>query len=390
MNRRGLTATSGRARVWARGIPPGFRDAAWAWEPLPEPMPAGESDALALPPFGRGLNLLTSAIASTDWFAARWDAELGVSVRIPDQPAVLTDPDPTVTPWHYRWAASEDLVLYGNHVALYGTDLDFRTLRAAWLAPINAADVWVLEDPRSGAWQFVVGGVTLSPDEVLHVSGGNRSGELIGRGVLAQYGQWLGGAVAAETYTGSYFAGGALPPAVLQSPQVITDEQAIELKSKWRAMTSTREPVVLPIGYTLTPLVSNAEQAQLVQSRQWNASEVAMLLGIPAWKLSLAGPSMTYQNVETADIDFIRDSVDRWALPLSAAFTKWLMPRGTSVLWNYAGRQRSDQTTTANVLTSYVGAGILTPDEARAWIGRAPLEAGSGSSSPALTPQGVM
>jgi phage portal protein BeeE len=328
---------------------------------------------MGLPPFGRGVALLANAVAGTGWWAKRWDPEDGVSVRIPDQPAVLTDPDPTTTPWNYRWAACEDLILYGNHFALYG-DLDFRTLRPGWLVPYPATDFSVLVDPFTQAgWLVGPTGDALSPDQVLHVSAGNRSGEVLGRGVLAQYGEWLGGSVAAERHTGAYFAGGALPPAVLSSPTLLTQTQADELKSKWREMTSTREPVVLPSGYVLTPVVSNAEQAQLVESRTWNAQAVAMMLGIPAYKLGLPGTSMTYQNIESADIEFVRDSVDRYGAPLAEAFTKWLMPRGTTVVWDYAGRMRADTKTTAEVVGSLVGSGLLTINEGRAMIGRAPL-----------------
>jgi len=138
-------------------------------------------------------------------------------------------------------------------------------------------------------------------------------------------------------------------------------------------MTSNREPVVMPTGYTLTPVVSNAEQAQLVESRRWGAEMVAIMLGIPSWKLGLPGPTMTYQNVETADIDFVRDGVDRYSAPIAAAFTKLLMPAGTSVRFDWTSRQRADATTTANTLTAYVGAGILTKDEARTVLGRPPL-----------------
>jgi len=348
----------------------------WAFltgDPYDTQLWAGEADAMGLPPFGRGVALLANAIAGTQWRAMRWDPDAGVDVRVPDQPAVLTDPDPTTTPWNYRWAATEDLILYGNHFALYG-DLDFRTLRPGWLAPYPATDFSVLSDPFTGSgWLVGPSGQLLEPDQVFHVSAGNRSGEVLGRGVLAQYAEWLGGSVAAERHTGAYFAGGALPPAVLQSPTVLTQGQAQELKDKWREMTSTREPVVLPSGYVLTPVVSNAEQAQLVESRQWNAAAVAMMLGIPSYKLGLAGPSMTYQNVESADIEFVRDSVDRYAHPLSEAFTKWLMPRGTKVAWDYAGRMRADTKTTAEVVGSLVTSGLLTVDEGRAMIGRAPL-----------------
>jgi HK97 family phage portal protein len=360
---RTTTGLMGEARSWAF----------LTGDPYAGPLWAGEADAMGLPPFGRGVALLANAIAGTQWRAMRWDPEAGVSVRVEDQPAVLTDPYPATTPWHYRWAATEDLILYGNHFALYG-DLDFRTLRAGFLVPLDATALSVLTDPFTGyAWLVDGTGKPRDPDEIFHVSAGNRSGEVLGRGVLAQYAEWLGGSVAAERHTGAYFAGGALPPAVLSSPTLLTQAQADELKTKWREMTTTREPVVLPSGYVLTPVVSNAEQAQLVESRQWNAQSVAMMLGIPSYKLGLPGASMTYQNIESADIEFVRDSVDRYGQPLSAAFTKWLMPRGTTVAWDYAGRMRADTKTTAEVVGSLVGSGLLTIDEGRAMIGRAPL-----------------
>jgi len=383
-----LSGLGARVSAAGAGLTPAVRWAALTGDPYPAgPYPAGEAEAMGLPPFGRGVALLANAIAGTDWHAARWDPGYGVSVRLADQPSVLTDPDPMVTPWHYRWGAVEDLILYGNHFALLG-ELDYRTLRPGWVVPLRADEVWVLTDPGNGAYWWTYAGQTVDPDALLHVSAGNRSGEPLGRGVLAQYGEWLGGTVAAEHHAGAYFAGGALPPAVLQSPNALTQEQAAELKSKWREMTSTREPVILPTGYVLTPVVSDAESAQLVQSRQWNAAVVAMLLGIPSYKLGLQGPSMTYQNIESADIEFVRDSVDRYGHPLSEAFTKWLMPRGTSVVWDYGSRMRADQKTTAEVLSTYVGAGIVTVDESRAVIGRAPLAStDDNGTTPAGTPE---
>ena len=371
----------------------------WAWlmgGPYPQTtVPATEASAMGLPPFGRGVALLANAVAQTDWHAARWDADTGVWQRIADQPAVVSDPDPMVTPWNYRWAATEDGILYGNHFAFLGYGDDPSDPWPRFLVPIPADCVWLLIDPETGEYWLTINGQTYPPTDLLHVNYGSRSGEPLGKGVLAQYAEWLGGAIAAELHAGSYFAGGALPPAVLQSPQVLTQAQADDLKSAWRNVANTREPVVLPMGYVLTPLVSNAEQNQLVQSRQWNAQAVAMLLGIPAYKLGLPGPTMTYQNVETGDIDFVRDSVTRYADPLAAAFTKWLVPRGTQVQFDWANRMRADQTTTSNVLATYVRERILSADEARAVIGRPPaplaLEAGSTPEDvPELTPQEVV
>jgi len=104
---------------------------------------------------------------------------------------------------------------------------------------------------------------------------------------------------------------------------------------------------------------------------------------------------MTYANVETADIDFIRDSVDRYGRALTAGFSKWLMPRGTNVVFEYGSRMRADQKTTAEVLSTYVHAGIMTEDEARATLGRAPKETTDTEGTtpedvPELTPEDVI
>lgn len=366
----------------------------WAWlagdSVLPTPLPATEVTAMGYPPFGRGVALLASAIATTRWVAERWDPALGVHVPLPDQPAVLTDPYPDVTPWAYRWAAVEDGILYGNHFALYG-DMDWRTKRPGWIVPLAADSVWILQDPGNGNWTWVVGGDEIPRGDMLHIPFGNRSGEILGRGVLWQYADWLGNVLAAEDYSGAYFAGGTLPPGVLQSPEILTEDQAKDLKSKWREMTNSREPVVLPTGYVLTPIVSTAEAAQLVETRRWSAEMVAMLLGVPSWKLGLPGPTMTYQNVETADIDFVRDGVDRYSAPITAAFSKFLMPAGTQVRFDWTSRQRADATTTANTLTAYVREGILSIDEARAVLGRPPIGTAADDNTtpedvPELTP----
>src|SRR4051812_7520144 len=138
---------SRRVAGWSTTATPRNQYAFLTGDPYPtSPYPASESDAMALPPFGRGVALLANAVAGTEWHAARWDPDMGVSVRLPDQPAVLTDPDPESTPWDYRWAAIEDLILYGNHFALYG-DLDYRTLRPGYLVPIPADSVWIMQDP---------------------------------------------------------------------------------------------------------------------------------------------------------------------------------------------------------------------------------------------------
>jgi HK97 family phage portal protein len=340
---------------------------------VPDYGPASEAEAMGLPPFGRAVAILANAIASTSWYARRGDPETGVYERLADQPQIVTDPYPLQTPWHYKWGVAEDAILYGNHFALPG-ERDWRTGRPGWLVPIAADEVWIMTEPsRPGWYAWVIGGETFDAADIFHVPFGNRSGEILGRGVLAQYGDWLAGPVAAEGYSRDVFAAGALPPAVIMSNQAATQDQADALKLKWRQIVTTREPVIFPNGTELKPIVGNAQQSQLVEARTWNAQMIADVVGVPGWKLGLAGPTMTYQNIETADIDFVRDSVDRFGQPFAQTISKWLLPSGTELVWDYASRMRADSKATADMLVTYVTAGILTVDEARASLNRPPM-----------------
>lgn len=354
---------------------------------IPQLYPLTEDEAMAMPPFGRAVALLANAIAGTDWAVRRIDPASGLKLPVLDQPAIATDPAPLQPIWHYRWAVAVDGILYGNHFALNG-ELDWRTGRPGWVVPVPADQVWILTDPASPGWyQWVIGGDTFDVDEIFHIPFGGRSGEVLGLGVLQQYSTWLPGTQAAEEYSRDTFAAGALPPAVITAKGVPTQTQLDDLKLKWRDIVSSREPVIFPEGTELKPIVGNAEQAQLVEARKWNALMTANAVGVPGWKLGLEGPAMTYQNVETGDIDFVRDSVDRWGRPIVEAFTKWMLPGGNELAWLYDSRMRADQKTTSEVLNTYVAAGIMTKDEARAKLNLPPLPTAAVPSTQTNSPE---
>jgi len=69
-------------RLAGRGIGGLAPPREWAYltgDPYPAGVwPASESEAMGLPPFGRGVALLCNAVAGTDWAAVRWDPALGV------------------------------------------------------------------------------------------------------------------------------------------------------------------------------------------------------------------------------------------------------------------------------------------------------------------------
>jgi HK97 family phage portal protein len=358
------------------------------------PPTASPAEAEGIPAFGRGVDLLASSIANTDWHAARWEADAGVWQRLAEQPAVVDDPDPSADAWQFKYACAVDLIEYGNHLSLLGP-LDWRTARASWLLPVPIDLASLVEDPaRPGWWSWSVAGMMLVPDEVLHISAGNRSGQRLGRGALRQYSEALGGAVAAERYSSKWFAGGGLPPATIAYAVQPSPATLEEFKRKWRLLSATGEPIAVPPGVTVTPMAQEADKAQLVESRTWNSQLVSMMLGIPPHMLGLPGSYNTYQNVESADIAFVRDTVDRWAQPIAAAFGKQLLPAGNRLFFDWASRMRTDMKSQAEWATTMVGGPIMTVDEGRASVGMPPMavaaqEGTTPEGVPELSPMGV-
>jgi phage portal protein BeeE len=335
------------------------------------------------------VELLASTVAGVPIDAHLIDPITGVTDRVEEgmQPSILRDPDPTSTPWHWRYACVKDLIEAGNFLGLLG-DPDWRTDRPGWVIPLPVAECGLLTDPaRPGWWAFTIAGIVLDPSEVLHISAGNRSGEILGQGIIAQYAEQLGGQREAEQWAGRYVAGGGLPPAIIQATGDPTQERAAEFKAKWRKMMDTGEAVLLPANVTVTPLQSDAERQQLVEARKWNAQLAAMVLGIPSTYLGLEGPTMTYTNVESIDVGFIRDAVTRWSDPITATLSARMLPAGWEAKPRWAARARTDTETQARFIVALVQAGVWTVDEGRRAMGMPPMP--DGDNDPAGKPAPV-
>lgn len=355
-------------------------EAVWGWgflmdgETQTEQVLVSERSAMGLPAFGRGVSILASAIAGVDLLARRLDPRAGIDLVLDVQPQILSDPIPWSDAWHWRWGVMEDLILYGNHVSiLHDPGVD------GWPTTLDPVDVTTVElgiDKASGMLVWKIGDDTYAYGSVLHISAGCRSGQILGRGVIGQYRDALSGVLGTDLHARKYFRGGGLPSAVLSvdNPD-LTQGQADSYKAAYRRTVSSavREPMVVPSNVTFTPIVSDADKQQLVQAREFDTRQVALMLGIPVHLFGLSGASMTYQNVVDADIAFVRDAAARWSQPIEAAVSKWLLPPGQKATFDWELRLRTDPKTRAEWLKVEIEAGTLTLNEARRLAGRAPL-----------------
>ena len=243
-----------------------YGDGYAGWSPY-----VSEYSARQVPALTAGLRLISGVCMQLPLRQKRGEA-------IVDPPAtIISNPTPgpnrTVADWVDEYVS--DVLLYGNYAAIIGP-LD-STGWPSSLVPLDITQVSVARDPDTWLPVYALEGIDdpLPSDRIFHVALDKRSGEVRGRGVLPTLAGAIGAALAADAYAGRYFTESAVPSGVITDTRPnLTQDQANDLKSKWmQAVSGTRAPVVIPPSTTFVPLATDADKAQLVQARQWDAAD---------------------------------------------------------------------------------------------------------------------
>ena len=171
-----------------------------------------------------------------------------------------------------------------------------------------------------------------SPLELLHIRWQRPPGSPCGVGILdanAYPGGTLAGAWAAN-YFASELMTNPSPPAVLTHPLRLNEKQATDLQTQWATSVgrSRSVPAVLSGGITFAPLSLSARDAQLIEQRRQNASDVATMFGLPAYMVGgSTGDSLTYATVEGEMIRLWSTALMPMTVRIERAMSAWL-PHG--------------------------------------------------------------
>jgi HK97 family phage portal protein len=350
-----------------------------------------EWQARQVPALTAGMRLISGVVMQLPLRQKRGDTIVDPPATIIENPS----PGPNRTTADFVDEYTSDVLLYGNHVSLIGP-VD-STGWPTMLIPLDVTQVSVARDPAT--WQpiYALEGIEepLPADRVFHVAIDKRSGELSGRGVLPTLAGAIHAALAADSYAGRYFDESAVPSGVITDTRPnLTQDQATELKSKWmQAVSGTRAPVVIPGSTTFTPLATDADKAQLVQARQWDATMVAMILGVPPFLLGIETQRHTYTNAENEFGRFVSTTILRLLRPLEQQISLQCLPRGNSAEFWTGALLRADTSTRAAAAVQLYGAEIIDLGEARTLAGfpaeGGPTESAAGAAAPSPVPAAV-
>jgi HK97 family phage portal protein len=325
-----------------------------------------ETSTLSVPGIWRAVTLISDAIGGLPFHAYRSEE------YVDPQPNLLIKPVATETRIETVSAMVASLIIHGNYVAILGEPGVNGYPDSFYPVAVHRVQV----RRENGELIYRIENRDYSADEVLHIKGFSMPGEHVGYGILSAQRQAIGGAVAVNTYAQRYFDGGAQPTGIIYSSNPdLSQEEADALKSAWlRQYGGTkRTPAVLNESTKFQQLSDNAKDAQLLETRAFSLTEIANMIGLPAYYLGAPNSSRTYSNVSEENLQLVRWSLMPWIQRIEQKMTEYL-PRGQFAKMNVDALLRPDTKSRYEAHKIALDAGFLTLDEVRELENREPLD----------------
>lgn len=233
---------------------------------------------------------------------------------------ILDEPHPEMTRFELWETAYTHLLLWGN-AYLYKVRNGAGLIHELW--PIAPSQVKVDRLPATasnpGGKVFAVtdaaGTRPYTSLDIMHIPGLGYDGR-VGLSRIQHARQHLGLGMAAEEYAARFFGSGSLLSGILSTTANLTEPQADRLKARWKekvgaGLETAHDIAVLDNGAAFSPVSVPPEDAQLLQTQNWSAGQVAMLFGLPPHAIGQVEKSTSWgTGIEQQKIGMVQFTLD--------------------------------------------------------------------------------
>ncbi|MFC9739149.1 phage portal protein [Streptomyces noursei] len=225
--------------------------------------------------------------------------------------------------------------------------------------------------------------------DILHIPGMMLPGDFTGVSPIAYARESIGLALAAQTYGAKFFANGAMPGAIIEVPGAMSEEGLARAREAWRLANSGAENAhrvaLLTEGAKFSKVTLSPDEAQFLQTRQFQVPEIARIFGVPPHLISDATNSTSWgSGLAEQNQAFAMFSLRPWLERIEAGFTRLLFAESADrmkfVKFSLDGIQRGAPKERMDMYSVGLQQGIYSIDEVRAWEDLEPLPDGMGEA----------
>ena len=204
---------------------------------------------------------------------------------------------------------------------------------------------------------------------ILHVPGPGYDG-VKGLSPIGVARQGIGLALATEEYGAKLFGNGTLQTVALTTDQSLDDTKAGQLKQRWKdtmtGLDHAHEPAVLDSGLKIASLSIAPEDAQFLQTRQYQDGQIAMLYGIPPHLLAMTEKSTSWgTGIEQQNIGLVVYTLTPWMSRLEQRISKECLTRPVMAQFDTDFLLRGDEKTRSEAARNWIESGVKSFDETR-------------------------
>lgn len=285
---------------------------------------------MSIPGAWRATQLIADLLAALPYVPYRLPAEPDGTPERLRLPPVLEQPHPPELRFNTLHSWLLDAIWNGNAVGLVA-DRNAESWPTR-LSPVLSDYVQVGRSRDTGRITYRVGeNDYYDYQDVFHVKGPHKPGELKGKGVLQAHVETLTLARDQRRQAGSITNHGVPTGIIRSTDPKMNDTKAADLKKKWMDAQATRQPMMLNPQTDFEPISWNPEELQLVEARRLSTEELALIFGLPGYYLNVENSSRVYSNVSAENLQLLRfSSVRGWLARFEGALSG-LLPRGTVV-----------------------------------------------------------
>lgn len=223
-------------------------------------------------------------------------------------------------------------------------------------------------------------------DDILHFTGIGYDGLRSLTPITAALGQSASLAAAADDHAAAFFKGGARADHAVIVPKEmkLDQDQRDLLKESWAAQkqhyTATGVPPFLVGGMDIKQLTINANDAQLLETRQQSVEDIARIMGVPPHMIGKTDAATSWgTGIQQMSIGFVRYTLGRHLDSISQELNRKIWPRSRQYFgeFNRAALLEGDSKEQAEYFAKALGGpgtqGWMSVDEVRRLMNLPPM-----------------
>lgn len=194
-------------------------------------------------------------------------------------------------------------------------------------------------------------------------------------------------AMAADSYSAAFFENGARPDFALEFPNNPTTEQQEMIRKSWAdrhaGSANAHLPALLTGGAKIHQMTMNAEDSQLIATREFQIEDIARIFGVPPHMIGHTQNNTSWgSGIESLGIGFVKYTLGRHLAKIEQEFNRkiWPLRRKYFVKFDTTGLERGDYLTRMEGYRVAVGRagepGWMTVNEIRKIENMPPAENG--------------